>query len=357
MNKNPLDDLQCYKINDPSDMLRHIHDIPALCRQACAQTQGLSLPQEYKDINKVVILGMGGSAIGGDLLSSLVIDECKVPILVHRSYDLPAFVDEKTLVIVSSYSGTTEETISAFKQLIATNAKKLVMTSGGEIGKLAQERGIPAFIFDYKSPPRAAMPLSFMALLGIISKLELIADKSEDIEESCSVVKEIGEKINETIPAQNNHAKQIAQRLFGKIAVIYGAEHLSEVAARWKIQINENAKAWSINAAFPELNHNATTGYEFPAGISRKTMIIMLRAESLHPRVELRYNITGEINKRAGIEYEIVDSSGKSKLAQMMSLILLGDYVSYYLALLYEIDPYPIKAVEYLKAELNGNSF
>jgi glucose/mannose-6-phosphate isomerase len=355
MNNNPLDNLEYYKKTDPSDMLRHIHDIPALCHRACTQAQELALPQDYRDINNVVILGMGGSAIGGDLLASLVIDECKVPIMVHRSYNPPAFVDDKTLVIASSYSGTTEETLSAFKPLIATNAKKLVMTSGGEIGKLAQERGIPAFIFDYKSPPRAAMPLSFMALLGITSKLGLITDKSADIEEACNVVRDINAEINETINEQNNYAKQIARRLFGNIAVIYGAEHLSEVASRWKIQINENAKAWSINAAFPELNHNTTTGYEFPTWMSQKTLIIMLRSESLHPRVELRYGITGDINNRAGIRYEIVDARGKSKLAQMMSLVLMGDYVSYYMALLYGVDPYPIRAVEYLKAELGKN--
>jgi glucose/mannose-6-phosphate isomerase len=230
------------------------------------------------------------------------------------------------------------------------------MTSGGEIGKLAHERGIPTFIFEYKAPPRAAMPLSFITLLGIISKLGLVPDKSDDVGEACAVVYEMSGKINETVPEQSNTAKQMARKLSGNMAVIYGAEHLAEVAARWKIQINENAKAWSINAAFPELNHNSTTGYEFPAEISRQSMVIMLRAKGLHPRVELRYAITGKIMQKAGIKYEIADACGQSKLAQMMSLILLGDYVSYYLALLYGTDPYPIKAVEFLKAELNGHS-
>jgi glucose/mannose-6-phosphate isomerase len=353
MSKINLDDLATFKRGDPSGMLRHIHDTPALCQQAWKQALALELPQSYRMINNVAILGMGGSAIGGDLLSSLVIDECKVPISVHRGYTVPAFVDEKTLVIASSYSGTTEETLSAFKQTFATGAKKMVMTSGGELGKIAAEHGLPAFIFDYKSPPRAAMPLSFIALLGISYKLGLISDQTSDVDEACSILSELAASINETVPEKNNPAKQMARRLYGNMAVIYGGEHLSEVAARWKIQVNENAKAWATSAAFPELNHNSATGYTVPKEISERARVIMLRADTLHPRVLLRYDITSSILDQHGVKHEIVDATGKGKLAQMMSLILMGDYVSYYLALLYGIDPYPIKAVEYLKSELN----
>ncbi|RJO61293.1 MAG: bifunctional phosphoglucose/phosphomannose isomerase [Dehalococcoidia bacterium] len=347
-----LDDLTSYKKLDPSDMLRHIHDIPELCRKAWAQAQALELPPDYKNINKIVVLGMGGSAIGGDLLSSLVVNECRVPISVHRGYTPPAFIDDDTLVIASSYSGSTEETLSAFKPLLSTAAKKLVMTFGGQLGQMAKESNIPAFVFDYKSPPRAALPLSFIALIGIVNKLGLISDKSADMAEACAVLSQVNDGINETIPEKSNPAKQMARKLFGNMAVIYGAEHLSEVAARWKIQVNENVKGWAFNAAFPELSHNSATGYEVPVDISRKTRVVMLRSDSLHPRVLLRYGITANILDKSGVKHEIVDATGKSKLAQMMSLILMGDYVSYYLALLYGTDPYPIKAVEYLKAEL-----
>jgi glucose/mannose-6-phosphate isomerase len=353
MSKINLDDTATYKRGDPSDMLRHIHDVPVLCRRAWSQSLDLDLPQSYTLINEVAILGMGGSAIGGDLLSSLVIDECKAQISVHRGYNPPAFIDEKTLVIASSYSGTTEETLSAFKQTFATGARKMVMTSGGELGKIAAEHNLPAFIFDYKSPPRAAMPLSFMALLGICCKLGLISDKGADVEEACYVLNKMAVSLNETTPEKDNPAKQMARRLHGNMVVAYGGEHLSEVAARWKIQVNENAKGWAVSGAFPELNHNSATGYTVPKEISEKSRVVMLRSASLHPRVLLRYDITGKILDQAGVKHEIADAEGKSKLAQMMSLILLGDYVSYYLALLYGIDPYPIKAVEYLKSELN----
>ena len=174
-----------------------------------------------------------------------------------------------------------------------------------------------------------------------------------DIAEACSILARTDGEINEKVPETQNPAKQIARRMFGNMAVIYGAEHLTEVAARWKIQVNENVKGWAFNAAFPELNHNSASGYEVPAEISKNTRVIMLRSRTLHPRVLLRYGITGRILEKSGVKFEIVDASGDSSLAQMMSLILMGDYVSYYLALLYGIDPYPIKAVDYLKAELN----
>jgi glucose/mannose-6-phosphate isomerase len=309
------------------------------------------LQPEYKHIHNIVFLGMGGSAIAGDLLSSLVLEECCVPISVHRGYSPPAFVDDNTLVIASSYSGMTEETLAAFKALVLTGSKKLAITSGGQLAQLAQDYNIPVFKFDYIAPPRAAFPLCFIAMVGILQKLGLIGDKSADVKEAGDIICKLNGLMNESTPESRNPAKQIARRLYGNLAVIYGAEYLSEVATRWKTQLNENSKTWAFSASFPELNHNHASGYEVPAEISKKTVVVMLRAAGLHPRIHLRFDVTGRIMDRAGIKHEIVDAKGESKLAQMMSLVLEGDYVSYYLAMLYGIDPYPVKAVDYLKSE------
>ncbi|MCL2706955.1 MAG: bifunctional phosphoglucose/phosphomannose isomerase [Dehalococcoidia bacterium] len=352
MNNHNLDDLSIYPSLDPSNMLRHLHDIPDLCSRAWEQVQHIMLPQDYHQVDKVVMLGMGGSAIGCDLLAGLIVNECRTPIFICREYTPPAFLDDNTLVIASSYSGATEETLSAFNPLIHRSCKKIVMTSGGRLAQLAKEHSIPAFILDYQSPPRAALSLSFLALLGIFCKLGLIDDKSADLAESCSILREYSRQLNENIPEEHNQAKQLARCLYGKMTIIYGAEHLSEVAGRWRLQINENAKAWAFNATFPELNHNATTGYEFPKDISRNTHVVMLRCSNLHPRILLRYDITGHLLDNKSVQYTVLDARGKSRLAQMLSLILVGDYVSYYLALLYGIDPYPIKAVDFLRSEL-----
>ena len=166
---------------------------------------------------------MGGSAIGGDIARRLALSESKVPVRVHRDYNLPAFVDENTLVIASSYSGNTEETLSAFSESLKTRARKLVITSGGNLKNLAEKEGIPAFVIDYQAPPRAAFPHSFVPLVGIFQKLGLLGDKSADLREALGILNKLSEDLIETRPLVSNPAKQLAAKLWGRIAVIYGA--------------------------------------------------------------------------------------------------------------------------------------
>jgi glucose/mannose-6-phosphate isomerase len=357
-----LDDIQIYQKLDPENMRGHLHGLPAQCRAAWAKAKEFQLPAEYTDIDKMVILGMGGSAIGGDLVRSLFLSQKKPIIFVNREYDLPAFVDEKTLVIASSYSGNTEETLSAFSQALKKNCKKLAITTGGEIKKLADHAGVPAFIIDYVSLPRAALGYSFMSLIAFLQKLKpekarmfdaLEAEPDRQIEEMMRNLEKQLSELEETVPTRSNRAKQLAIKLHNKIAVIYGAGILSEVAHRWKTQINENGKTWAFYELFSELNHNAVVGYQFPQELASRIYVVMLRCTSLHPRVLIRYQVTGELLEQSGISHETVDSRGKNDLSQMMSLIYFGDWVSYYLAILNETDPTLIKTVDYLKKRLN----
>jgi glucose/mannose-6-phosphate isomerase len=295
---------------------------------------------------------MGGSAIGGDFVRRLAMSESKAPVWVHRDYSLPAFVDANTLVIASSYSGNTEETLSAFTRSLGTRARKLAMTSGGKLKDLAEKEGIPVFIIDYKAPPRAAFPHSFVPLVGIFQKLGLLADKSADLQEAVGVLRKLSEDLIETNPVASNPAKQLASRLRGRVAVIYGAGMLSEVARRWKGEFNENSKAWAFFEGFPELNHNAVVGYEFPREAKDRIIVFMMRSSSLHPRILLRYDITARLLAQAGITCECVEASGRSALAQMLSLVLLGDYASFYLSMLNEVDPTSTSAIDFVKQSL-----
>jgi glucose/mannose-6-phosphate isomerase len=283
---------------------------------------------------------------------TLVASETRLPILVHRDYDLPAFVDDQTLVIASSYSGNTEETLSAFEQAVKTGAKKLAVTTGGKLKSLAEEKGIPVFAFDYKAQPRAALMFSFLSILGFIQRLDLISDKSADVAETVQVLERIARGIKETVSETNNPAKQLAQKLYGHLPVIYGGGVLSEVAHRWKTQINENSKAWAFYEVFPELNHNAVVGYQFPGELASRLVVVMLQSASLSPRMRLRYEVTRRLLEKAKVGYQLVDGEGNSLLSQMTSLILFGDYVSYYLAMLYKIDPSPVETIAYLKEQL-----
>ena len=352
MNDINLDDLSIYQQHDPDNMLKRIKELPIQCQQAWQTVMDFELPSGYSDVDKVVILGMGGSAIGGDLVRSLALAEAKIPVIVHRDYGLPSFVDDRTLVIASSYSGNTEETLSGFELTLNTKAKKLVMTTGGTLKELAETNNLPVYKIEYKAQPRAALGFSFLPTLGVLQKLGFISDKSADVAETVKVLQRLSEKLDEKSSLASNPAKQLAHRLYGKLSVIYGAGILAEVAHRWKTQINENGKAWAFYEVFPELNHNATVGYPFPPEVVKQVNVVLLRSPLFNERVRLRYEVTCELLDRAGVSYEYIDSLGESPLSQMMTTVMMGDFASYYLAILYKVDPSPVEVISYLKDQL-----
>lgn len=347
-----LDAPEIYQRFDPSNMIGRIGELPQQCLKAWQGAIDFPLPPDYADVDKVIIVGVGGSAIGGDMVRTLAMLEGKATVLVHRDYNLPQTVDERTLVIASSYSGNTEETLSAFSQALQTTAKKLAITTGGRLETLSLERGIPVFTFRYKAEPRVAFGYSFFSLLAFFKKLGLITIEPQDVDETVRVLEELALNLDRSIPIEANRAKQLAVRLSGRLVTIYGAGILSKVAFRWKTQLNECSKVWAFAECFPELNHNAIVGYRYPAGINQKAFVIMLRSALFHPSILIRYEITADLLNDAGVDHEVVEAKGESPLSQMMSAVLLGDYVSYYLALLNGVDPSPVDAIDYMKGRL-----
>jgi glucose/mannose-6-phosphate isomerase len=220
------------------------------------------------------------------------------------------------------------------------------------LARQAREWGALLLTFSYQSQPRAALGHSFTLLLGVVGKLGLIADKSADLEEAIAVMEALQGEIRETVPMTQNPAKQLARKLYGHLPFVYGAGVLSEVAHRWKTQFNENSKAWGVFDVLPELNHNTVVGYEFPADLAEKAMVVMLTSPLEHPRTQVRLRVTGEILTRRGVAWETIEARGHSPLAHMLSTIHFGDYVSYYLAMLYEVDPTPVEIIAYLKERL-----
>jgi glucose/mannose-6-phosphate isomerase len=347
-----LDSPDIYPHLDPQGMLGHLYHFPQSCQKAWHMARGFRLPVDYSGVDKIVILGMGGSAIGGDLASSLAAAECPVPVLVCRDYNLARYVNQQTLVIASSYSGMTEETLSAFWEALNIHAKLLVISTGGKLTEIASKAGVPIFRYDYQSQPRAALPFSFITLVAILQNLGFLPDKSADFQEAVSVMYHLSETINEGEAASHNPAKQLALDLEGFLPVIYGGGILSEVARRWKTQINENAKTTAFHETFSELNHNSIVGYTRPAEITSRMRVIFLSSDLFHERLALRYRVTQTLLEQAGIPYRVVDARGRTALSQMLSLVLLGDYVSYYLAILNGVDPTPVEAIAYLKNAL-----
>lgn len=347
-----LDDAGIYNQLDPQRMRERIAELPLQCRDAWANVQRLELPRAYADIDHILILGMGGSAMGGDLTRALTQKECRVPITVVREYAAPMFVGARTLAIASSHSGNTEETIAAFQDAHTRGAKLLAITGGGKIAELAQQWHAPLIKINYASRPRAALGHSFVPLVGVLHKLNLIADPSRAVEEAIRVMEDWQREIREDVPSARNPAKQLAQKIFGRTPIIYGGGFLSEVAHRWKTQFNENAKSFAFFEIMPELNHNAVVGYEFPATARDQFIVLMLISSFDPPRIRARFEVTRELLAKNKIPCEVIAPRGESALAHLLASIHFGDYVSYYLALLNNADPTPNVNIDLLKRRL-----
>lgn len=347
-----LDNVETYQSLDPAGMREHIRELPDQCRRAWALTRDLDLPAAQSQVRQVVVLGMGGSAIGGALVAGLVSEHCAVPILCAGGYDLPAHSGPDSLVVGSSYSGNTEETLSALAQAIERGCHTVVITTGGRLLAIAEEYDIPTLRFDYASRPRAALGFSFTLLLGLLSRIGLVPDYGPDVEEAIKVMDHWQEELAPTIPLARNPAKQLAAELAGHLPVVYGAGFLAAAARRWKGQLNENAKVWAFWEELPELNHNAVVGYSLPDRVRASTAVVALRSELDHPRVCVRWEATAELLRQADVPLHEVWGRGHSRLAQMLSVIQFGDYVSLYLALLNGVDPSSMEQIEYLKEKL-----
>jgi len=349
-----LDKLDHYEDIDRAGMLNRILNLPTQIREAWSIAQGYQLPNAYSGASHVVICGMGGSAIGGDLTRALVEPEMRVPVQVVRGYDLPRYVGRDSLVILSSFSGTTEEVLSVAHQALAAQARVIGVTTGGDVAKLGRQVDFPVVSFSFDGTPREAVGFSTFLMLGILARLGYVSDPTTQVEDAAGVIERMSVELGPDVPTDENSAKRLAQELSSKIVVIYGGGHLSDVARRWKGQMNENAKSWAFFEQLPELNHNALLGYKFPSEAEQRMMVVILSSSLNHPRITLREEITRELLGAWGVRARRVEARGKSRLEHVMSSAWYGDIVSYYLALVHEVDPNEMDLLTFFKARMQG---
>ena len=347
-----LDNLDRFKQLDTLNMLGEIDNLPNQLGYAYQLGMRLDLP-DWKGIKQVVIAGMGGSAIGADLLASYSASLSQVPVLVHRDYGLPLFAQgTDTLVICSSHSGNTEETLDAFDAARRAGCRIAVVCTGGELAKRAKANEIPVWLFEHTGQPRAAVGFSFGLLLAMFQRLGLISDQTEEIEDALHAMNRVQQHLRADVITAKNPAKRYAGQLMGRWVTIMGAGLLTTVARRWKGQLNEVAKAGANFEFLPEADHNTLAGTMNPQEtLNAHTMTLFLRAPSDHPRNRLRSDLTRKAFMLEGLNTDHVDGRGNTPLAHMWTLILFGDYMAYYLAMGYGVDPTPIKAlVEFKEA-------
>jgi len=350
-----LDDLTYFKKLDTLNMLGEIDGLPDQLQRAWDLGQTQPLPQ-LDDIRAIVISGVGGSAIGADLVAGSVSSSLRVPLIVHRDYGLPAFARGKhTLVICSSHSGNTEETLDSFDSALKNECSIVVICTGGELAKRAGEKNIPVWRFSHNGQPRAAVGFSFGLLLSLLTRLSFIPDPSADVAEAISAMKKLQEQLRADVPAATNPAKRYAGQLVGRWVTVMGAGILAPVARRWKGQMNEVAKAGANFEFLPEANHNTLAGTINPSDLlNTQTMTLFLNSPSDHPRNKLRSIFTRQAYMVEGMNTDAIDARGESALAHVWTLIIFGDYMSYYLAMAYGVDPTPIEALVNFKKSMAG---
>jgi len=351
-----LNNLQAFKAIDTEDMLSHIDGLPVQLEKAWELGKQLPLP-EWSGVRQVIIAGMGGSAIGADLLAAYCEPLCRVPILVHRDYNLPAWArGPETLCIASSHSGNTEETLSAYEQAVEADCRILAICTGGKLAAAAQNTGAALWRFEHHGQPRAAVGYSFGLLLAVFARLGLIPDPENELREAVAAMQQQQENLGAEVVAAKNPAKRMAGQLLNRWVTVFGAGLLAPVARRWKGQISEVAKAWGQFEFLPEANHNTLAGIENPENILPQMMVIFLQSPSDHPRNQLRSDLTRQILLLQGIATDFIHAQGETRLAHLWATLHLGDYVAYYLAMAYGVDPTPVEMIEGLKHEMKARS-
>ncbi|RMF62825.1 MAG: bifunctional phosphoglucose/phosphomannose isomerase [Calditrichaeota bacterium] len=343
--------LQAFSTYDKSGMLERVLRFSEQLRHAQEIAQGTEVRLERSRIRNVCICGMGGSAIGGDLVRSFSADQLSVPVVVNRDYTVPNFVDEGTLAVVSSYSGNTEETLSAYEQVCQRRAQVVCITSGGTLGEQAGRNGHPVFVIPGGFPPRSALGYLTVPLLYALHYAGLLVDPSPQVAEAVSLLAELNEEYGPD--AEANLAKELSLHLHGSVPLIYAAAaRVDAVALRWKGQLAENAEMLAFCNSFPELTHNEIMGWGPNREVNQRFRVVYLKDRQDHPQVVKRMALAREVfEPQAGSVFE-VRSRGESLFARIFSLIFLGDMVSLYLAVLNGVDPTPVKHIESMKRRL-----
>ncbi len=339
-----LDGLRSY---DPKNLYSVIKD--SWQQGESGWNSSFSLNINASEISNIIITGLGGSAISGDLMKNFLGAELKKPLIVNRTYSLPEFADEHTLVIASSYSGNTEETISALNTALSRRCKIIVLTTGGEAGRIAIENGLHTVPLQKGFQPRYALYNSFFTLLRVFQKLGITSITDSEVLNLISMLKDLGEEWS----AESGLAFKTAVELKGFTPVIYSATDFNEAAGRrFKGQLNENSKLHAWSAEYPEMNHNEIVGWETFGAQGVKYKIVNLYDEEMHPRVKRRFEIINNLLNNEKIDIIKIDGKKESLRERLIEMVYLCDWISYFLALLNEKDPGEIDFIHHLKDKM-----
>ena len=317
---------------------------PEQMRQAVAIGEKASLTPSKNEIRNVFVSGLGGSGIGGTIMAQITDKQLQVPFIVNKDYFIPSFINENTLVIICSYSGNTEETVQAMQAALAKNAKITCITSGGKIAEMAKENNCDTITIPGGMPPRSCFGLSFIQLFYVLNAHKLINDDfRNDLKSTIDLLVDNADAIKV-------EAKEIAQQLIGKLPIIYCETRYEGVAVRLRQQINENGKMLCWHNVLPEMNHNELVGWTEP---HPEAVVLMFRCEDDYIRTQKRMEISASITQKFAPGYIEMKAKGTTQLQRSIYLLHLGDWVSWYIAEIKNIDATEVNVIDFLKNELS----
>lgn len=349
-----LDSRDQIKKLDKSNLLGSVESLPEQIKDVWEQTENLVFPSTYPQVKNIVVSGMGGSALGALVIKQLYKDELTLPLEIYSHYHLPGYVSSDSLVILSSYSGSTEETLAAAEQAKRVEAKVAVITGGGQLEGLAKVNNWPIYKIDARfnpcGQPRMAIGYAVFGMLSMFNKLGLINLSQNEV---LNVVDNLTQMVQDLGPAgSRDTAKHLAYSLFDKHIILVGAEHLIGAAHVFNNQLNENAKALTSEWHLPEFNHHYLEALSFPKLSQETTTFIFFNSALYHERVQKRVLLTKNLIEQKGYETQIYLATTKTKLEQVFEVIQLGEFVAAYLPILYGIDPSSIPNVDWFKTEM-----
>lgn len=350
-----LDTNAVYKKYDPADVGFGIERLPDQVRCAWHDTREVIIPKSYTQVSNLFVAGMGGSALGPEMFAAAFADRLKFPVTIVRDYTLPAAVTSKSLVILASFSGTTEETLAAAADAKKRKAKLLILCTGGPLAEFAKAHHVPAYIFtpgDLAKQPRFAGGFLLVGVLGLLERAKLLKLKESELNSMMSCMGEVIDSCAVDVKTDDNPAKTIAKAIAGKSVLIVSSEHLTGNAHILQNSINENGKQFATNFHLPELNHHLLEGLTHPKEFAKNTVAVMLRSDLYHPRTQKRYDITADIFERQHLSVVEYRTAGKSRLDEVGEVLQFGSYVAWYLAMENKAVTTDIKFVNELKSRM-----
>jgi len=354
-----LDDPMAMRKADAHGMLEFYMRWPDAIHEAIEKAMAIEIPDEVRTRKGIIkygqpelfaVAGMGGSIIGGDILSDVLQGELSVPVQVCRGYGLPAWVGPGALVVVISYSGNTEETLVAFSEALKRGCMMIAITSGGHLAEFCRKTGVPLLAVPGGRATRMSFPYLFFPLLVFLERFGLAKGLRERAEKTAELLRSMAEELGPERPAQENKAKELALELMGTIPLVYGFKWLRSVAYRLKTQFNENSKIPSFSNWFPAMNHHEIVGWEAEEELLRAFSVLLLRSRNEPPEIRRRIELTKEIALGKASKVLEIWAKGSSKLEEAVSVLYVGDIVSIYLALARGVDPYRTRSIDALKA-------